>query len=37
MAVTPTLAIWDDWDYADNDSDGTAPGKERSLSTFKEL
>ncbi len=36
-AVTPTLAIWDDWDYADNDSDGTAPGKERSLSTFKEL
>ncbi len=37
MAVTPTLAIWDDWDYADNDSDGTAPGKERSLRTFKEL
>lgn len=37
MAVTPTLAIWDDWDYADNDSDRTAPGKERSLSTFKEL
>ena len=36
-AVTPTLAIWDDWDYADNDSDGTAPGKERSLSTFKEF
>ena len=28
-AVTPTLAIWDDWDYADNDSDGTAPGKGR--------
>ena len=37
MAVTPTLAIWDDWDYADNDSDGTAPGKERSLRTFKEF
>ena len=37
MAVTPTLAIWDDWDYADNDSDGTAPGKEWSLRTFKEF
>ncbi len=47
-AVTPTLAIWDDWDYAadnnsdgtapgKNDSDGTAPGKERSLRTFKEF
>lgn len=37
MASTPMLAIWDDWDYAGNNSDGTAPGKERSLRTFKEL
>ncbi len=34
---TPTLAIWDDWDYAGNNSDGTEPGKERSLRVFKEL
>jgi alkaline phosphatase D len=33
----PTLAIWDDWDYAGNNSDGTEPGKERSLRVFKEL
>ena len=37
VTATPTLAIWDDWDYADNDSDGTAPGKDRSLRTFKGL
>ncbi len=37
MAVTPMLAIWDDWDYAGNNSDGTASGKQRSLQTFKEL
>ncbi len=37
MAVTPMLAIWDDWDYAGNDSDGTVSGKQRSLRTFKEL
>jgi alkaline phosphatase D len=36
-ARTPTLAIWDDWDYAGNNSDGTEPGKARSLRTFKQL
>src|SRR5204863_1984231 len=34
---TPVLAIWDDHDFATNDSDGTAPGKERSLAVFKDL
>ncbi len=34
---TPTYAIWDDHDYGPNDSDGTQPGKENSLATFKEL
>ncbi len=34
---TPTLAIWDDWDYAGDNSDGTEPGKARSLRVFKEL
>ncbi|HSA82539.1 MAG TPA: alkaline phosphatase D family protein [Geminicoccaceae bacterium] len=34
---TPSLAIWDDWDYAGDNSDGTAPGKESSLRTFKQL
>ena len=41
MAVTPMLAIWDDWDYAGGtakaDGDGTAFGKQRSLRSFKEL
>jgi alkaline phosphatase D len=36
-ARTPTLAIWDDWDYAGNNSDGTEPGKAQSLRTFKHL
>jgi len=36
-ASTPTLAIWDDWDYAGDNSDGTAPGKLRSLRAFKQL
>ncbi len=34
---TPMLAIWDDWDYAGNNSDGTEPGKEGSLQAFKQL
>jgi alkaline phosphatase D len=37
VARTPSLAIWDDWDYAGNNSDGTAAGKELSLKTFKQL
>ncbi len=41
MAVTPMLAIWDDWDYAGGtafgDSDGTALGKQQSLRNFKEF
>jgi alkaline phosphatase D len=41
MAVTPMLAIWDDWDYAGGtaygDGDGTAIWKQQSLRTFKEL
>jgi alkaline phosphatase D len=36
-ARTPTLAIWDDWDYAGNNSDGTEAGKARSLRTFEQL
>ncbi|MEM7393773.1 MAG: alkaline phosphatase D family protein, partial [Verrucomicrobiota bacterium] len=35
-SVRPTYAIWDDHDFAGNDTDGTAEGKERSLKTFKE-
>ena len=27
VARTPSLAIWDDWDYAGNNSDGTARGQ----------
>lgn len=34
---TPTYAIWDDHDYADNNSDGTAPGKENSLEAFRDV
>ncbi|MGH6921456.1 MAG: alkaline phosphatase D family protein, partial [Geminicoccaceae bacterium] len=37
VARTPSLAIWDDWDYAGNNSDGTVAGKELSLKTFKQL
>src|SRR5262249_1884847 len=33
----PSLAIWDDHDFGENDSDGTQPGKERSLELFKEV
>jgi len=33
----PTYAIWDDHDYGSNDSDGTEPGKERSLRAFTEV
>ena len=36
-ARTPSLAIWDDWDYAGDNSDGTVAGKELSLKTFKQL
>jgi alkaline phosphatase D len=36
-ARTPILGIWDDHDFATNNSDGTAPGKERSLATFKRV
>jgi alkaline phosphatase D len=34
---TPSLAIWDDWDYAGDNSDGAAPGKDSSLRTFEQL
>jgi alkaline phosphatase D len=34
---TPSLAIWDDWDYAGDNSDGAARGKDSSLRTFKQL
>ena len=33
----PTYATWDDHDFAGNNSDGTAPGKEQSLEAFKQL
>ena len=33
----PTMAVWDDHDFANDDSDGTAPGKEQSLFAFQEL
>ncbi len=33
----PTLAVWDDHDFSNNNSDGTARGKEQSLMAFKEL
>jgi alkaline phosphatase D len=33
---TPTYAIWDDHDYGPNNSDGTSPGKDRSLRAFKQ-
>src|SRR5438093_2796900 len=32
----PTYAIWDDHDFGPDNSDGTMPGKEKSLQTFKE-
>jgi alkaline phosphatase D len=34
--TVPTYAIWDDHDYGPDNSDGTMPGKELSLRTFKE-
>jgi alkaline phosphatase D len=37
IRTVPTYAMWDDHDYATNDSDGTACGKENSLRAFKEL
>jgi len=33
----PIYAIWDDHDFGPDNSDGTLPGKERALRTFKEL
>lgn len=36
-ARTPSLAIWDDWDFAGDNSDGAVAGKELSLQTFKQL
>ncbi|MBA2480061.1 MAG: alkaline phosphatase D family protein [Planctomycetes bacterium] len=33
----PTYAVWDDHDFGPNNSDGTLPGKERSLATFQQL
>jgi alkaline phosphatase D len=35
-AATPTYAIWDDHDFGPDNSDGTMPGKELSLKTFRE-
>lgn len=37
LLSTPVLATWDDHDFGANDSDGTLPGKERSLAVFREL
>jgi alkaline phosphatase D len=37
LRVTPTLVIWDDHDFGGNDSDGSLPGKERSLELFRAL
>lgn len=34
---TPIYGIWDDHDFATNDSDGTVKGKETVLRTFKEF
>jgi hypothetical protein len=33
---TPTLAVWDDHDYVGNNTDGTAPGRDRALRAFSE-
>ncbi len=35
-ARVPILGIWDDHDFARDNSDGTAPGKQRALATFEE-
>ena len=35
-ARLPTYAIWDDHDFGPDNSDGTMPGKELSLATFRE-
>ncbi|MDP6945364.1 MAG: alkaline phosphatase D family protein, partial [Myxococcota bacterium] len=32
---TPTWVIWDDWDYAGNNTDGSVTGKETGLATFE--
>jgi alkaline phosphatase D len=36
MRTTPSLAIWDDHDFAINDSDRTNPIREQSLALFKQ-
>lgn len=33
---TSTLAVWDDHDYVGNNTDGTAPGRDRALRAFSE-
>jgi alkaline phosphatase D len=33
----PCIGIWDDHDFGPNNSDGTMPGKEKSLQVFKEF
>jgi len=37
MRSMPNYAVWDDHDYGPNNSDGTAPGKQRSLASWKRL
>lgn len=37
IRTTACLAIWDDHDFGENDSDGTQPGKEKSLELFEEI
>lgn len=37
IRAMPTYSMWDDHDYADNNSDGKAKGKENSLSGWKRV
>lgn len=37
IRTLPTYAVWDDHDFASNDSDGTTPGKINSLRAFEEV
>ncbi len=37
VRLVPTVATWDDHDFGQNDGDGRLAGKERSLSTFREI
>ena len=36
LAVTPTLAVWDDHDFTGNNTDGAAPGRAVALQIFEE-